>query len=231
MYRIHWKKHVTNDRPAQPNAHAAENQAGPIPPSALNTQPSKRAKARRGQSLVEWAISMPILFLLFSGVFDLGRAYFATVMLNNAVSEGAHWAALYPICLASASDSTSGNTACWNNNSIVGRIINEDSTLDPATFTKICWLTQVPGSATSTTNFSNTNDNTVTLWVQRKVSFVTPIISAMFGSSILLTSQVQEVIRGAATDTPSNTVYPTPPSTNTAQYQGGVDKAVCNAAP
>jgi len=230
MYLLHCKRRSTNNHPPlQPNARLAENKARLIPHFALNAQRTKRTKASHGQSLVEWAITLPILLMLFCGVFDLGRAYFALVMLNNAVSEGAHWAALYPVCLPSASDSTSGNTACWNNNSIVGRIINEDTTLDRMSFTKVCWVTQVPGSAISTTNLSNTNNNTLTLWAQKRVSFVTPVISALFGSSILLSSQVQEVIRG--TDVPISTVYPAHPNTNTTQYQGGVDKTACNQAP
>jgi len=50
----------------------------------------------KGQSIVEVAILFPILILLLMGVMDLGRAYYATVALNDAAEEGAMYAAIDP---------------------------------------------------------------------------------------------------------------------------------------
>jgi len=50
----------------------------------------------RGQSLVEVAITMPILILLVMGILDLGRAYYASITLADAAAEGAAYAALHP---------------------------------------------------------------------------------------------------------------------------------------
>ena len=44
---------------------------------------------RRGQSLVEFALILPIIMLLMIGVFDLGRVVF----VNNSLSDGARDAA------------------------------------------------------------------------------------------------------------------------------------------
>jgi len=46
-----------------------------------------RGRDRRGQSLVEFAVILPIFVLILVGVFDLGRAVYATSTLNNAARE------------------------------------------------------------------------------------------------------------------------------------------------
>jgi Flp pilus assembly protein TadG len=187
----------------------------------------KRSKLRRGQSLVEMAISMVVLILLFSGVFDLGRVYFALVMLNNAVSEGAHWAANFPLCLpANTSNSTGGFPACQNSNSIVGRIVNEENSLDRTAFKYVCWTTQEPGQLANPANVAPGSQNTVTLWVKYREPFTTPVITGLFGSYIDLTATVQEVIRGSGFPTNS----PQSPTFGN-EYQGSVSTATCNSAP
>jgi hypothetical protein len=48
-----------------------------------------RRRTRRGQALVEFALVLPLLLLLFMGLFDFGRAVFAYNSLSNAAREGA----------------------------------------------------------------------------------------------------------------------------------------------
>jgi hypothetical protein len=55
----------------------------------------KNAK-ERGQSLVEVAITLPILILIVMSILDLGRAYYASITLSDAAAEGAAYAALHP---------------------------------------------------------------------------------------------------------------------------------------
>jgi Flp pilus assembly protein TadG len=55
---------------------------------------SKRSS--RGQSLVEFAITLPILLLIMVGILDLGRVYFAYISLTNAAREGARYGAAHP---------------------------------------------------------------------------------------------------------------------------------------
>lgn len=51
----------------------------------------KRGKgiAQRGQSVVEFALILPIFLLFLFGVIDLGRAVYAQTVLSNAVRDGA----------------------------------------------------------------------------------------------------------------------------------------------
>ena len=52
----------------------------------------------QGQSLVEFAITLPVLLLILSGLMDLGRAYYTFVALEEAVAEAALYLAISPDC-------------------------------------------------------------------------------------------------------------------------------------
>jgi len=47
---------------------------------------------QKGQSVVEFALVVPILLLLVLGIMEFGRAYSANLALQNAVREGARLA-------------------------------------------------------------------------------------------------------------------------------------------
>lgn len=49
-----------------------------------------------GQSLVEFALAVPVLLLLLLGIVDIGRAYYYTVMIAGAAREAAAYAATNP---------------------------------------------------------------------------------------------------------------------------------------
>ncbi len=59
----------------------------------------KRAQALRaeqGQSLVELALTLPMLLLLVLGVIDLGLGFKTYIALTNAAREGVRWVSIYP---------------------------------------------------------------------------------------------------------------------------------------
>ena len=56
----------------------------------------RRTHARRGQGIVELAISMPLLLLLLLGTIDIGRVFYDYIQLRNAVREGAGYGARMP---------------------------------------------------------------------------------------------------------------------------------------
>ncbi len=61
----------------------------------------RRRKHEKGQSLLEFALLLPILLLILAGVLDLGRLYYAYVAVTDAAAEGAAYASVNP----NASDS------------------------------------------------------------------------------------------------------------------------------
>ena len=56
----------------------------------------KHRKAEKGQSLLEFALIVPILLVILAGVLDLGRLYYAYVSVTDAAAEGASYAAIHP---------------------------------------------------------------------------------------------------------------------------------------
>jgi len=57
---------------------------------------NKDSQGEKGQSLVELAVSLVILLLLVGGIVDLGRAFFTSMSLRDAVQEGALYGSIDP---------------------------------------------------------------------------------------------------------------------------------------
>src|SRR6478752_6450005 len=55
------------------------------------------ARTERGASAVEFAIVLPVLFLVVAGIVDFGRAYFGQIELANAAREGVRAAVVLPL--------------------------------------------------------------------------------------------------------------------------------------
>ena len=56
---------------------------------------------KTGESLVEFALVLPLFVLLIVGVFDLGRAFFAFIAISNAAREGTRVVQFWPAKLRS----------------------------------------------------------------------------------------------------------------------------------
>jgi Flp pilus assembly protein TadG len=50
----------------------------------------------KGQSIVEFALILPLFVLFIVGIFELGRAFFAFIAITNAAREGARVATFWP---------------------------------------------------------------------------------------------------------------------------------------
>ena len=58
------------------------------------------ARSERGQSLVELAVTLPVLILLLLGTLDFGMAIFSYSMLRDAAQEGAFYGSFNPANVA-----------------------------------------------------------------------------------------------------------------------------------
>src|SRR5215218_10302302 len=74
-------------RPATPSAKRSR------PPAATSRQPRHRG---RGQSLAEFAMTVPMALLLVLFGLDFGRVFLGWVALNSAAREAANYAAMNP---------------------------------------------------------------------------------------------------------------------------------------
>jgi Flp pilus assembly protein TadG len=56
----------------------------------------QKTRKEKGQSLVEFALILPILLLILGGVLDLGRMYYAYIVITDAAAEGVTYATIHP---------------------------------------------------------------------------------------------------------------------------------------
>jgi Flp pilus assembly protein TadG len=114
---------------------------------------------QEGQSMVEMALTMPILVLIVAGILDLGRAYFTFVTLSDSAAEGAAYAAIHPTDTAQiierAADTTNGLVV-----------------LDPS-MVSVDYAELTPGSS-------------ITVTVEYEYQLLTPIVQSFLNDGKLL---------------------------------------------
>lgn len=178
----------------------------------LRRGPRSTRSRTRGQSLVELALILPVLLLLFASALDLGRLFYSQITISNAAKEGALEAARNPALF----DPTQPCDATTNR--VICRVINEASgsfySISPSDVSLICSPSPCPASPAIT--------NTVTVTVNGHFTLVTPILSAFTGGQTISISSSAVAQLGvkpdpgsAATPTPSPTPTPTETPTPT----------------
>ena len=133
----------------------------------------RRGRRTRGQSLVEFALILPLMLVFLAAVLDLGRVFYATVTLHNAAREGAFEAASDPASF------DAGQPCSTATNMVVCRVQLEskDSAveIDPADISMTCSQTGCPAQAGST----------VTVEVTGEFTLITPLLAAVFGGQTI----------------------------------------------
>jgi len=74
----------------------AQQAATPAPDAPSPSQPISRRRQQRGQALVEFALVLPVFFLLVAGMFDFGLGIYSDLTLVNAAREGARLGIIDP---------------------------------------------------------------------------------------------------------------------------------------
>jgi Flp pilus assembly protein TadG len=165
----------------------------------------------RGQSLVELALILPVLLLLFASALDLGRLYYSQITINNAAKEGALEASRNPTSF------DAGQPCNATTNRVICLVINEAKgsfySITPADVSLTC----SPSPCPSTPQLGDT----VTVKVTGKFTLVTPLLASFTGGqtvSISASSVAQLGVEPepAAGVTPPPTPTPTPTPSPTA---------------
>lgn len=143
----------------------------------------RSARARRGQSVVEFALVLPIFLALLLMAVDFGRLFFTYIQVSNAAREAAAYGATRPTdtvgmqarAVQEKNTQTQGegpldpiNTSCANQ----------------AGTTIAC--SAAPGGAGS--------GNTLTVTVRQPFSFLTPLVNDMFGGSLRMSASVTTAV-------------------------------------
>jgi Flp pilus assembly protein TadG len=189
---------------------------------------TRAAGTSRGQSLVEFALVMPALLFLLLIAVDFGRLFYTYVAVNNAAREGSFYAASHAADPSYKKDDyEDGITAAVTSEVNVqgqggeGALAVSEVTCftPPATSTSIdCGLAA---------DFATGIGNQVKVSVTQPFSFLTPLITDVFGGPVTLTATATAPIlnpldatilaapepSAGATATPTPTPEPTPEPT------------------
>lgn len=154
-----------------------------------------KKRAQRGQSMVEFALSLVLLITLLSGLLDLGRIYFIYTQLEDAAGEGALYLAMKPRCRTSAGAGCSdpgnamyrirnsgGGLVDWSDPLIADVNIQYQDTAAPLDCGGDLGIDCYPAPAT-TYRFSLRDTVVVTITYQ--VPLLTPIVPQIAGRAFL----------------------------------------------
>lgn len=170
----------------------------PNSPSQLSVDTRAR---RRGQSLVEFAVVLPMLLLLLGGAIDLGRAFFARIAVENATKEGVLFGATRPNCDDAGAGCADPFNVEWH--------IRKD--LGDAT---ISWTAECLRAGAPVALADCEPDDLYRVVVNQTFPLVTPLLSGLFGSGVELSASATAVVfsdaMGPAGPTPSGSPAPTP---------------------
>ncbi|HVB77667.1 MAG TPA: TadE family protein [Candidatus Nitrosotalea sp.] len=175
-------------------------------------------RRQRGQSLVEFAITAPILLLLLAGAIDFGNGYTVRLQVANAARVGARWASLHSGDVNQGWSSSSAPAE----NTIEGQVIyagdtlsviNDDSHIQiyyyiwtqGTTTTTYCGRYSeatnsfvggsISGGGSYTLSQCVAVDNIVQVTVYYDYPVLTPLFSSLFGPTISVGSQASFVIQ------------------------------------
>ncbi|MFN2484625.1 MAG: TadE/TadG family type IV pilus assembly protein [Candidatus Limnocylindria bacterium] len=167
--------------------------------SARPVVPSRARRSRRGQSLVEFAIILPVFLLVVGAAIDLGRLFFAYVATENAAKEGAMYGSTNPRCDRVRQGCVDPGTVSWH-------IQQELTGVPSATHTAECLRggTPVPMDVCD-------EGDAYRVTVSHSFALLTPILTPILGNSLQLTSRAVSLVVNEAFD-PNATpiILPTP---------------------
>jgi Flp pilus assembly protein TadG len=164
----------------------------------------KSRQKSRGQSLVEFALVLPVFLVFLAAALDLGRVFYANISLNNAAREGAFEASKHP-------DAFGAGQTC--DGSDAGRIVcrvqleSRNSAISVA---------DDDISATCSNSCNAAAGSTITVNVKGSFQLVTPILSAIFrGTTVPLHAAATAQIEYFPSTSPA-----TPPPAPVADFVG-----------
>jgi len=136
----------------------------------------------RGQALVEFALVLPLLILLFMAIFDLGRAVFA----YNAVANTARWGVRTAIV-----DQYPANVITRAAAGTDGQFIGLTATATNCAGTgtsRLCFLIVPPASGVSCSPSPTLSGCMAKVTVQYTFTALTPVIGSIVGPITLSTT-------------------------------------------
>jgi Flp pilus assembly protein TadG len=165
----------------------------------------RRSRVRsRGQSLVEFALILPIFLLFVATAIDAGRLYFGYVEITNAAKEGSLYGSTKPQC-------TVTTAACPNPGNIQWRVVQEMGGATDLTIASVCTS---PAGVTRSAMTGCREGDTIRVNVSRPFGVVTPVMRTILGPTLTVSTSSSAMVFNpgsytAATPPPPTTAAPT----------------------
>jgi PKD repeat protein len=145
---------------------------------------------RRGQSVVEFALLIPVFMLLLLMAVDFGRLFFTYVQVSNAAREAAAYGATQPTDSAGMqARAVQEKNAQTQGEVALDAVIT--ACANPAGTTISC--ASAPGGSGP--------GNTLTVTIRQRFSFLTPFIDDFFGNNLRMSASATTAVLGTAADT------------------------------
>lgn len=138
----------------------------------IHRSPRRRG---RGQSLVEFALVLPVFLLIILTAIDFGRAYYSWVTVTNAARVAANYASIHP-------------TADFPNDTEYQNLVRNDA------LNSTCPVSTAPSPTLSGPNIG---DN-ATVTISCTFRMITPVISQVVGTTIQIRASSTFQIRTGA---------------------------------
>lgn len=129
-------------------------------------------RGERGQSMVEFALALPVLILILSGMVDIGRVYFTFIALEEAAAEAALYLAINPACPTNADPDTDAGNPCADPNNASFRAQNAGNQELNWTLAEIQLFRPIPFGI----------GDIVRVTIEYPIEFITPGISSITDS-------------------------------------------------
>jgi Flp pilus assembly protein TadG len=136
-------------------------------------------KARRGQSMVEFAMVVPLFFLLTFGMIDLGRVYYVQMTLENAMRQAGRFA-------------ITGNHLTQGTN-VLSRVQSIAQVAQQAAVGLVLNVASIQINGQSSTNATASAGGPgapVTISMTTQLQLITPLIGRYFGTNGVYTFTV-----------------------------------------
>lgn len=165
--------------------------------AAAASDASASARHRsRGQSMVEFALVLPIMLFLMAIAVDFGRLFYAYVAVQNAAKEGALYGSRYPLC------DDSSNVACPDPINVLWHVENEATNLRSGgtSLLNTTVACRSPLGVLRAPINDCVNGDTYIVSVSYDFGLITPILSSVLPSNFTLAATQQAKVIGDAFD-------------------------------
>lgn len=147
----------------------------------------------RGQSMVEFALVLPLFLFVLAMTADFGRLFYSYVAVANGAKEGAMYGSRNPICATNADPTT-----CPDPNNVTYRVQNEASNISGIAVPLVECLAP-DGTVRSQLTQCAPND-TYVVQASYQFTFLTPILSSVLGNGLTLRAQSEATVLNTAFD-------------------------------